>query len=117
MKTNDEAKLFKALAGAIRDAMKTKGVGLRELARVATVPVGTLHHWIGATGDGTNNGRPRFAVVAAVAHVLGVDLASIVGDWAHGLNFEGAKRVDVAKAGRSPAKAPRKATAKKRRKV
>lgn len=105
MKTTDERKLFKALATAVRGAMKTRGVGLRELARDADVPVGTLHHWIGATVDGTNNGRPRFAIVAAVVHVLGVDLSAIVAEWALSAKMKGAKRVDAAKAGRKKAKA------------
>lgn len=96
MKTTDERRLFKALAGAVRAAMKTKGVGLRELARDADVPVGTLHHWIGSTSDGTNNGRPRFAIVAAVTHVLGVDLSTIVAEWAFAGKVKGSKKVDAA---------------------
>lgn len=75
MTAGQEAKLCKVVAVAIRAAMKAQGVGLRELARVSGVSVGTLHHWI---GNGTNAGRPRFGVVAAVAVALSVSLDDVV---------------------------------------
>lgn len=104
MKENDENKLFRALAEAVRGAMESRGVGLRELSRLSDFPVGTLHHWIGATnarprrGERKRTGGPRFAIVAAVAHVLDVDLSTIVAEWAVGLKLKGSQPVDVARA-------------------
>ncbi len=100
MKKYDEHKLYRALAQAVRKAIDDRGLSLREVSRDADVPVGTLHHWIGTTGNVTNHGRPRFAVVASVAHVLDVDLSTIVAEWASSLKMKGEKPVDVARAGR-----------------
>lgn len=108
MKENDEKKLCEALAEAVRGAMESRGVGLRELSRDADIPVGTLHHWIGATtstngkpqrGGRKRSGGPRFAIVAAVAHVLHVDLSTIVAEWAIGLKLKRATSVDLVRAG------------------
>lgn len=82
MKGSSETRLERILRTTVREKMESKGITLRGLARDAGVPLGTLHNWLGSTAENKkNDGRPRFAVVVAVAVFLGIKLDAVVKAW------------------------------------